>query len=60
MFSLPGRLAAVGWLQNTPDAGGFASSAVLTCADARPRGVALNFSLRRLTSETAVASARRL
>ena len=48
----------VGWGQNTPEAAGFASCAAVTCANAFPGGVAFNFTLRRLTSETAVASAR--
>src|SRR6266536_470409 len=53
-----GRLAVVRWTQNTPDAADFASSAVLAFANAIPGGVAFNFALRRLTSETTVASAR--
>ncbi len=48
------------WAQNTPDAADFASSAVLAFANAIPGGVAFNFALRRLTSETTVASARSL
>src|SRR6266540_2726245 len=53
-----GRLVAVGWGQNTPEAAGFASSAAVTCANAFPGGVAFNFTLRRLTSETTAVSAR--
>ncbi len=52
-----GRLAAGRWSQNTHDAGGFVSSAVLTCANALPGRVAFNFAFGRLTSETTVASA---
>ncbi len=41
-----------------PDAADFACSAVLAFANALSGGVAFNFALRRLTSETTVASAR--
>jgi hypothetical protein len=43
-----GGPAAVGWAQNTQEAAGFASAAVLTCANALATGIAFNFAQKVL------------